>query len=111
MILALVFLTVGVMKLVRPRQALATSGMAWTADTPAGAVKPIGAVEILGGLGLILPLATGIAPVLTPIAAVGLVCVMVGAITLHLRRRENFAVPAVLLVLTGLSAVLGFMIA
>ncbi len=108
-VLALVFLAVGVMKLVRPKEALAASGMAWTADASAGAVKAIGAVEVLGGLGLILPLATGVAPVLTPLAAVGLGLTMVGAIVLHVRRKESFVVPAVLLVVAAASAALGFM--
>ena len=107
-ILAFIFLAVGVMKLVRPKEALAAFGLAWTADTSAGAVKAIGAVEVLGSLGLILPLATGIAPVLTPIAAVGLALTMIGAITLHVRRSENFSFPIVLLVIAVGSAVLGF---
>ncbi|MCJ7700842.1 MAG: DoxX family protein [Anaerolineales bacterium] len=43
---------------------------------------------LLGALGLILPLATGILPVLTPLAAVGLALTMVGAFLTHLRRNE-----------------------
>ncbi|HMR48395.1 MAG TPA: DoxX family protein [Arachnia sp.] len=109
-ILALVFVAVGVMKLARTREALEASGMAWTANASAGLVKAIGAVELLGGLGLILPLATGVAPVLTPLAAVGLALTMIGAIVLHVRRKESFVVPAVLLVVAAASAILGFMI-
>ena len=40
----------------------------------------IGVCEILGGLGLIIPWATGIKPGLTPLAAVGLFIIMVGAV-------------------------------
>jgi hypothetical protein len=43
---------------------------------------------------LILPAALDIAPVLVPLAAVGVVLVMVGATIVHLRRRQ--VVPAVL---------------
>lgn len=107
-ILALIFLAAGVMKLIRPKEALAASGMTWTNDTSAGAVKAIGAVEVLGSLGLILPMATGIAPVLTPIAAVGLALTMIGAIAVHVRRSENFIAPIVILVIAVGSAVLGF---
>ena len=83
-ILALIFLAVGLMKLARPRTALAASGMAWTADSTDAAVKGIGAIEILGAIGLIVPLATGIAPVLTPLAAAGLAVVMIGAVIVHI---------------------------
>lgn len=108
-ILALLFLAFGVMKLVRPKDALAASGMAWTEDASAGAVKAVGAVEALGALGLILPLATGIVPVLTPLAAIGLALTMAGAIIVHIRREESFAAPAVLLIIAAGSAVLGFL--
>lgn len=108
-ILALVFAAAGLMKLVRPGEALVASGMSWASDVPAGGVKAVGGVEVLGALGLVLPLATGIAPLLTPAAAIGLALVMAGAIVVHVRLREGFAVPAVLLVLAALSAVLGFL--
>ena len=49
--------------------------------------------EVLGGLGLILPLATGIAPILTPIAAVGIAILMLGATVVHIRRKES-VIPA-----------------
>ncbi len=107
-ILAFVFLAAGVTKLARTPQALADSGMTWATDTSTDAVKAIGAVEVLGALGLFLPLATGIAPVLAPIAAIGLVLAMVGAIIVHLKRAENFMAPVVLLVIAAVSAILGF---
>ncbi len=60
-----------------------------------------------GPLGLVLPGALGIAPLLTPLAAVGLALTMVGAITTHVRRGETdrLAVPIVLLALTLFVAV------
>ncbi|MBM7367580.1 DoxX family protein [Gordonia hydrophobica] len=107
-ILAVLFLTAGAMKVVRTKSALADSGMAWTTDASVGQVKTIGALEVVGALGLILPRATDIAPVLSPLAAVGLSLTMVGAIALHVRRNESFLAPAGLLVVTVASAVLGF---
>jgi hypothetical protein len=45
-------------------------------------------MEVLAALGLVLPWATGIAPVLTPLAALGLCVVMVGAAWAHARLQE-----------------------
>jgi hypothetical protein len=47
-----------------------------------------GVAEILGGLGLILPSLTRIAPWLTPLAAIGLMIVMIAAILFHVGRDE-----------------------
>ena len=54
-----------------------------------GLVKALGAVEILGAVGLILPAALDIAPVLVPLAAVGLATIMVGAAIVEFRRHES----------------------
>lgn len=109
-LLALAFLASGGMKLARSKETLAASGMGWTeAYRPAG-VKLIGAAEVTGAAGLILPLATGIAPVLTPIAAACLAIIMAGAVATHLRRNEKaFVAPLALGVLSIVSAVLGFL--
>ena len=107
-LLALAFLGAGLMKLARPKAALAASGMAWTEDFGDGQVKAIGAVEVLGALGLVLPLLTGVAPVLTPIAAVGLVVTMIVATIVHARRSESVVPTIVLGVLALVSAILGF---
>jgi uncharacterized membrane protein YphA (DoxX/SURF4 family) len=48
----------------------------------------IGVAEILAGIGLILPALTGVLPWLTPLAAVGLIIVMVGAVIFHIPRKE-----------------------
>ncbi|MWB98593.1 DoxX family protein [Agromyces seonyuensis] len=100
----LLFFAAGLMKTVRPKTALAESGMAWTEDFNAPQVKFIGIAEVLGGLGLILPVATGILPWLTPVAAFALTIIMIGATVVHVRRSEPF-VPA--LVLTLLAAAAG----
>ncbi|GAA1855335.1 DoxX family protein [Microbacterium koreense] len=109
-LLALVFIAAGATKLFRPRATLIDSGMGWATDFSEPVVKLIGAVEILGAIGLIVPLLTGIAPVLTPLASVGLAIAMVGAIVVHIRRKEAATSSTVLLILTVASAVLGFLV-
>ena len=64
-LLAVAFLGAGVMKLVRPKPALVSSGMAWAEDYSDDGVKGIGALEVLGAIGLILPAVTGIATILS----------------------------------------------
>ena len=103
--LALAFLGTGGLKLARPKEAL---GLPWVEDFSARSVKLIGLAEVLGAVGLIVPRLTGIAPVLTPIAALCLLAIMIGAIATHLRRKENPAPSVVLVVLLVVSAVLGF---
>ncbi|WP_217185026.1 DoxX family protein [Streptomyces sp. AC495_CC817] len=109
-LLALAMLGGGVMKLLTPKAALAEKGMAWTEDFSAGAIKTIAALEVVGALGLILPLLTGILPLLTPLAGTGLAVIMIGATVVHLRRREPFIPALVLAVLAVASAVLGFVV-
>ena len=92
-LLALVFAGAGFAKLSTPKEKLeANPNMAWSKDVSAGLVKFIGAAEVAGALGLILPQAFGIAEVLTPLAAVGLVLIMLGAIVTHARRKESQAI-------------------
>jgi uncharacterized membrane protein YphA (DoxX/SURF4 family) len=100
-VLAAAFLGAGLMKIAQPKEKLAASGMGWTDDFSAGAVKTIGALEILAAVGLILPAALGIASVLTPLAALGLGLLMVGAAITHARRKESqmIVANAILLVL------------
>jgi uncharacterized membrane protein YphA (DoxX/SURF4 family) len=86
-LLAVAFLASGAVKLIQPREKLASS-YGWVEDFSAGAVKAIGTLEVLAAVGLILPAALGIAPVLVPLAAIGLVVLMAGAIITHLRRHE-----------------------
>ncbi len=105
-LLAAVFALAGLMKLVQPKDKLAAAGMAWTEDFSAGAIKGIGALEVLGAIGLILPAALDIVPVLTPLAATGLAVTMLGAAIVHARRKETqLIVPnVVLLVLAAVVA-------
>lgn len=106
-LLAAVFLGAAFMKLSKPHDALkADPNMAWTADFPGSVVKLIGTLEVLAAVGLVLPWLTGIAPVLTPIAALGLVVLQLGAGGTHLRRGETRMLPVnlVLALLAGLVA-------
>lgn len=105
-LLAVGFLLAGVMKLTQPKEKLAQQGMAWTEDFSPGMVKLIGALEALAAIGLILPAVLDIAPVFVPLAATGLVLVMIGAAITHARRKEQQAIVinAVLLVLAAVVA-------
>ncbi len=105
-LLAVASLASGAMKLARPKEKLAALGMGWVEDSSAGTVKAIGTLEVLAAVGLILPAALDIAPVLVPLAAVGLVLLMAGAIITHLRRHEArvIASPIALLALAVLVA-------
>ena len=89
-LLTAVYLFSGFGKLLMPREKMATmmSASAWVLDFQPRTLKAIGAVEILGAVGLVLPAVLGIATVLVPWAAVGLAVVMVGAIALRIRRHE-----------------------
>lgn len=60
----------------------------WVDDFDAGQVKVIGSVKLLCVPGLLLPGALGILPVLTPLAACGLMLLMAGAATTRFRRKE-----------------------
>jgi len=93
-----------------PRSKL-EENMAWVKDATDGQVKLVGLVEVLGGIGLILPAALDIAPILVPLAATGLVLTMVGAVITHAKLKDSVAdmVPAVVLgALAAFVAVLRF---
>ncbi|MFF3574339.1 DoxX family protein [Nocardia jiangxiensis] len=107
-LLAFVYLVAGGLKLVRSREQLAATGrLDWMKDNSDAVVRAVGAIEVLGALGVILPAATGIAPILTPIAAVGLVIVQIGALRVHLTRNERQPLPAnvILLLLAAFVAI------
>src|SRR5262245_16165239 len=74
-VLAALFLFAGIMKLVLPIEA-----MAGPVSLPGPFLRFIGVAEVLGGVGLVLPWLLKIRPVLTPVAACGLVIIMIGAV-------------------------------
>ena len=98
-VLAAAYLFAGANKALTPKDKLVAGGLAWGEDFSPGTIKVIGVVEILGAIGLIVPWLTGILPVLTPIAATGLVLVQLLAIIVHFRRHEAKVVPMNLLLL------------
>jgi uncharacterized membrane protein YphA (DoxX/SURF4 family) len=102
----LMFAISGFAKATQPHAKMAET-MKWVEDFSPTIVKAIGILEVLGGIGLILPALTGILPILTPIAGIGLVIVMVGAIFTHIRRKE-YSMIAINLVLLALAAFVAY---
>jgi len=86
-LLAVVFVAAGLVKLIRPKAQLQAQ-MGWVDDYPDNGIKAIGAAEVLAAIGLILPALTGIGTIFIPLAAVGLVLLMIGAGITHGRRKE-----------------------
>ncbi len=102
-VLALAFLGAGVMHATgRDR---ATGGMAWMLAVAKSLLTTIGVLEILGAIGLVAPLAAGIATWLTPLAALALAVLMAFAAAFHARRSGELPNVAINLVL-GLVAAL-----
>ncbi len=85
-LLGVQFFAVGLMHFIIPPGLPAL--MSWMYDLPTGLHYFSGIAEILGGLGLILPGLTRIQTRLTPLAALGLSLVMVGAVVFHISRGE-----------------------
>ncbi len=100
-ILAAVFLLAGMMKLTKTPAELVDGGQGWAGEVSPSLVKTIGALEVLGAVGVVLPGLVDVATWLVPAAAAGLAVIMAGAIITHGRRREvpNVAINVVLLAL------------
>lgn len=81
-LLALFFLFAGGTKLVLPIEVLASMGSPNQIPLPGLLIRFIGVCEVLGALGLVLPGLLRIRPGLTPLAAAGLVIIMIGAVAL-----------------------------
>jgi hypothetical protein len=96
-LLALLFLFAGGMKLVLPLEALKCPVV-----LPGPFIRFIGVAEVLGALGLILPGLLRIRPGLTPLAAAGLVLIMIGAMVVTVAGGQ--LVPALIPVVVGLLA-------
>jgi hypothetical protein len=74
-------------KLILPKEKYAARAR-FAEDFSAGSIKAIGVLELLAAVSLVLPAALDIAPVLVPLAALGLVMLMVGAVITRIRRHE-----------------------
>ncbi len=104
--LAVVMAVTGGIKLTQPRLALA-GRMRWVVNASDAQVKGIGALEVAAASGLIAPPILHIATFLTPLAMVGVVCLMVGAIVTHVKidEQDRIWVNVLLLVLAAVVAV------
>ncbi|ROO84963.1 DoxX-like protein [Actinocorallia herbida] len=86
-LLAVFYLYAGGKKVAQTQERLQPM-MGWVDRVPMPLVRVIGALELAGAVGLVLPPLTGVAPVLAVAAAVGLVLIQVGGIAVHLSRGE-----------------------
>jgi len=103
-LLAIIFLFSGGSKLMMSaaqmtEQTNAVGGV----QLPIAFIRFIGVCELLGGIGVVVPWLTGIRPGLTPLAAAGLVVIMLGATVLNL----TTTIPAIAI----LTAILGLLAA
>jgi hypothetical protein len=108
---ALLYLGFGGMKLARSKSDLLASGMGWTENVSPTLIRLVGVAEVLGAVGLIMPIALGITPILSPIAGACLTIVMAGAVIIHLRRREPIIFQAGLAAFTLAATVLAALVA
>jgi uncharacterized membrane protein YphA (DoxX/SURF4 family) len=101
-IVALIFLGTGILKLLGKKDSLGKVGMAM----PETVSKGIGAIEVLGGFGIVLPELLGILPWLSPLAALGLAATMVGATlaNLHYKDYRGLVLSLPLLIACGFVA-------
>lgn len=101
-LLALLFAMAGILKMTQPIEKL-KQRMTYVESLSPASTRVIGALELAGALGLILPMLTNILPWLTPLAALGLVLTMIGAALLHVIRKE-YALIGINVVLLALAA-------
>ncbi len=97
--LAFAFIAIGSMKLFAYEKYKAVSEKNGPSGLTRGLVTFIGVCEVAGAVGVVLPMATHIAPWLSVWAAVGLSTIMLLAIGYHLRRHESAITPGVLLLM------------
>jgi len=106
-LLALLFLFAGRTKLVIPPDVLASMGSPNQIPLPGWFIRFVGVAEVLGALGLLLPGLLRIKPWLTPLAAAGLVVVMIGATALMMAA-DGFAAGVVPLIVGLLTAFVAY---
>jgi len=104
-VLTVLFLIAGTMKLLRSKEQLAPK-MAWVEDHSDGVIRAIGGAEVLGAAGLLLPDLLDTLAWATPLAAVCLAVLMLGAAWTHVSRKEQGQafVPVALALLAGFVA-------
>ena len=101
-LLAALFLTVGSIKLVLPKETL-SKVFEWIDDYSSDRVKLIGSFEVIGALGLFIPGVYSFWIVLIPIAATGLAIIMVLAALTHYNRGEKSEMTTNVIVLVLLT--------
>jgi uncharacterized protein YndB with AHSA1/START domain len=107
-VLAAIFALSGSAKLFASKEQLSQVPLGgWTEDASAGAIKTLGVLEAAAAIGLVLPPAVDVAPVLVPIDAACLIALMIGAATTHFRRHEPLGV-ALNLTYLGMAAFLAW---
>ncbi|MCK2218721.1 DoxX family protein [Actinomadura sp. ATCC 31491] len=107
-LLAVFYLYAGGKKVAQSQERLRPM-MGWVDTVPMPFVRVIGALEVLGAAGLVLPPLTGVAPWLAVAAAIGYVLIQVGGIAVHLSRGEARVIwlNVVLLAAAAVAAWLG----
>ena len=108
-LLALLFIWAGGIKLVLPLEQLA--GPPGSVVLPGAFVRFIGVAELLGGLGLILPALLRIRPGLTPLAAAGLVIIMIGAVGVTLAAEMPLGGKLTMALIPGVTGLLAAFVA
>ena len=106
-LLSLLFLFAGGTKLILPIETLTSMGSPNQIHLPGLLIRFIGVCEVLGAIGLILPGLLRTRPGLTPLAAVGLVIIMIGATVLTFVA-DGFAMALPPLVVGLLSAFVAY---
>jgi len=93
-LLAGMYVMAGSMKTFQPEKVQKDAQMTWAHDKQFGYIRFVGASELLGALGLILPILAGVFAWLTPLAAIGLSLIQALAIfTVHLPKKEYQVIP------------------
>ena len=98
-LMATAFLASGALKLALPKQKVVASGADFLGDLGPGTIKLIGLLEVSAAVGLVLPALVDIAPVLVPLAAVGLALMVAVACVARLRIDERAGLYAHLVVI------------
>jgi uncharacterized membrane protein YphA (DoxX/SURF4 family) len=106
-LLAIVYVVSGIQKSTQSKERMIATGQTGVRDYPIGFIRFIATCELLGAAGLVLPRALGILPILTPIAAIGLAIIMLGAARAHMRLHEprNVAINLVLIATLAVVAI------
>ncbi|BDH61945.1 hypothetical protein MTP04_20750 [Lysinibacillus sp. PLM2] len=95
--LALLFIMAGLIKALQYIKA--KEAMAWVSDVPKGLVIFVGYAELLGAIGLILPMALGTLEFLTPVAGFAFAFIMLFAAIFHVNRKEYETIPMIFILL------------